>query len=446
MFGARGRREESWLDSALRFAPLLPPVVRLWAARRAAARGLGEPALRAAAGDPMVLARLGLIQSASVAPGGGRVGVVARAAASGAMGELDPTRALQAAAQRLSRADRRFLAASVAPFDSRLAFDLLPESDQVDRAACALADQDFDTAALCIEAAGQAAGTRFLQGALSSWRGDWRAARVAFNEAFLADGLAPPLREDSDRPTLLEAFLENRVPACQPGPLVTVVVAARDAEQTLPLAVGSLTAQTWRDLEILIVDDASSDATMAIGAALARHDTRIRVLSNTRRRGAYGARNTGITAARGAFIALHDADDWAHPQRIERQMTALGQAKGLTVCRYFRLDRDGRALCPRVFPFVRLSPIAMVARAEVWSAVGLFEEVALGADSEWLARFDARCGRRAGPRTMEVGMVALWQAGSLSVAPATGFVGEGLRRRLAYVESWRRRHAGLAID
>ncbi len=124
-------------------------------------------------------------------------------------------------------------------------------------------------------------------------------------------------------------------------------------------------------------------------------------------------------------------------------MNTLGDDKGLTIGRYFRVDRNGRLLCPRVFPFIRLSPIATLARAEVWSSVGLFEEVAVGADSEWWARVQDRWGRRAAPRTPGVIMTALWDAGSLSGAPSTGLVGEGLGRRIAYLERWRLRQAGL---
>jgi hypothetical protein len=82
-------------------------------------------------------------------------------------------------------------------------------------------------------------------------------------------------------------------------------------------------------------------------------------------------------------------------------------------------------------------------RAEIWLSGGLFDETPVGADSEWLARVDGRWGRRAVPRTSEVGMVALWNEGSLSHAPATGLTGNGLRRRQEYVAQWRMRHAGL---
>jgi hypothetical protein len=322
-----------------------------------------------------------------------------------------------------------------------MARDLLAPDDRASRAACALASGDLDTAERELQGVAGEPHADYLKGAVSAWRGDWRGARRRLNDAFFADGLAPPLASDSDLPTTLDAFSRRQSLGSMEGPLISIIVPAHNAASTLKIAVTSLLDQTWRNIELIIVDDRSTDGTAAVARSLAAGQSRIRLLANVRAPGAYGARNTGITAAHGAFIALHDADDWAHPQRLERQMRRLGDDKGVAICRYFRLDTMGRPVCPRVFPFVRLSPVAITTRAEIWSTVGLFEEVAVGADSEWLARTDERFGRKANPRMSEVGMVALWEGRSLSAAPETGLLGEGLRKRTAYVEAWRRRHA-----
>jgi len=440
---ARPRRDESWADALLSLASYLPPGPRLWAARRAAARSLGATALRAAPADPLVLTRLGLHGVALAQTGGGRTRALARAAAAAALGDLSRARGLMAAGGELSISERRLLASSAAPFDPALALALLPTSDRADRAACALAWGDLDLARLLLNDAVQSQQTRYLTGALAAWRGDWRTARDLLNGAFAADGLFPPLASGIDEPTALAAFAEVRPPDSVEGPLISVVMAAKDAAATIGVAIDSLLAQTWRNLEVLVIDDRSTDSTLAVAHGLAERDARLRILLNERAPGAYGARNTGLSAARGVFIALHDADDWAHPQRFERQMRTLGQDKGMTLCRHFRVDLAGRPLCPRVFPFVRLSPITAVARADAFATIGAFDEVSVGADSEWLARFDTRFGRRAAPRTGEVGLVAQWAAQSLSGSPVSGFTGENLRARVAYVEAWRRRHAAI---
>ncbi|MEO8926230.1 MAG: glycosyltransferase family A protein [Caulobacteraceae bacterium] len=440
---ARSRRYDNWTDAIFGLAPYLPTGPRLWAARWAAARGLGAPALRAAPDDPQVLTRLGLHTQARATVGGGRRSALARAAAAAALGDLRQTRAVQATDGGLSARVRRLLASSAAPHDARLALALLPRTDFADRAACALAAGDLPLAQSLLARADGTQQSRYLAGALAAWRGDWRVARVLLDRAFAADGLSPPLAQDSDEATTLAAFADVRPPVGVEGPLVSVVMAAKDTVATLDVAVDSLLAQTWLNLEVIVIDDRSSDATLKVAHGLAARDGRVRVLSNNHAAGAYGARNCGIDAARGAFIAFHDADDWAHPQRLERQMKVLGQDKGLTLCRHFRLDLAGRPLCPRVFPFVRLSPITALARAEAFATLGGFDEAPVGADSEWLARFDTRFGRRAAPRTREVALVAQWAPQSLSASATTGLIGEGLEARVAYVETWRRRQAGL---
>lgn len=444
----RGDRNESWSDAALGLAPFAPPGLRRWAARRAAARGLGAPALRAAPSDPWVLSRLGLHAAALETRATGVEADLARAASAAALGRSLSVAGWLDRFGAASAADRRFLAAAAAPADARLSLALLPRGDTESRAACALALGDVEATASLLASAPASQQARYLAAALaahlavaSSAPGGWVRARLALNAAFGADGLAPPLDARVDRPSTLDAFGAG-TPAggTVDGPLVSVVMAARDAERTLDVAVRSMLAQSWRSLEVIVIDDGSTDATASLARAMSERDPRLRVISNDRAPGAYGARNAGLAAARGDFVALQDADDWAHPQRLERQMAILRSA-GLTLCRHFRLDMRGVPFCPRVFPFVRLSPITMTARKEAFLTLGPFEEVPTGADSEWVARFDERFGRRAAPRAVEVGLIALWAAGSLSASPASGLIGGGAPARVAYVESWRRRHA-----
>lgn len=106
------------------------------------------------------------------------------------------------------------------------------------------------------------------------------------------------------------------------GPLVTVVIPAYNAESTLERTLDSVLAQTYRRLEILIIDDGSKDGTLAIAQRYAAADDRIRVIPVSNG-GVATARNRGIEEGHGEFVAPVDADDLWHPQKTERQVRAL---------------------------------------------------------------------------------------------------------------------------
>lgn len=110
--------------------------------------------------------------------------------------------------------------------------------------------------------------------------------------------------------------------SCADG--VSVLIAAFNAAPFLARAVASALAQTAPPVEVLIVDDASTDATALVAGALAEQDGRVRVLRLGVNRGPAVARNAGVAASRGAWIAVLDADDAFLPDRLAT-LTAIAQ-------------------------------------------------------------------------------------------------------------------------
>ncbi len=105
-------------------------------------------------------------------------------------------------------------------------------------------------------------------------------------------------------------------------PRVSVVLPARDAAATVDRAVESILTQTFDDLELLAIDDGSTDATGAALARWAQRDGRVRVLS-TGGVGLVGALALGLEQARGPLLARMDADDESLPTRLEASVAAL---------------------------------------------------------------------------------------------------------------------------
>lgn len=104
-----------------------------------------------------------------------------------------------------------------------------------------------------------------------------------------------------------------------------------DALPVLGEALDSVLGQTWGNLDVVVVDDGSTDGSLAVAQAYARTDGRVRVAAQTHQ-GIVTALQTGCEAARGSFIARMDADDLADPQRITRQMKFMEENPGVGLC------------------------------------------------------------------------------------------------------------------
>ena len=106
-------------------------------------------------------------------------------------------------------------------------------------------------------------------------------------------------------------------------PTVSVIIPAYNSERYLSQALTSVLNQTYRNIEVIVVDDASNDDTVKIAYSFT--DNRLKVLENQENLGVSGARNRALKIARGEWIALLDSDDWYAPQRIERLLSVAQQ-------------------------------------------------------------------------------------------------------------------------
>ncbi len=125
-------------------------------------------------------------------------------------------------------------------------------------------------------------------------------------------------------------------------PAVSVIVPAYKARSTLREAVDSLLRQTCRNLEVVVIDDASPDDSTEVLRDIA--DPRLGIFRLRRNIGLSGARNAGLALSRAPFVALLDADDVSRPTRIARQLKAFEGRPGLGLvgCLVNRIDVAGR--------------------------------------------------------------------------------------------------------
>lgn len=126
------------------------------------------------------------------------------------------------------------------------------------------------------------------------------------------------------------------------SPLVSIIMPAYNAERYIREAVDSVTAQTHRNWELIIIDDRSNDNTADIALEYHRLDPRIRLIKNEDNLGAAGSRNRGLDEASGDYVALLDADDvWLYDKLSKQLELAERSGGGLIYCSYFLLRDNG---------------------------------------------------------------------------------------------------------
>ena len=127
-------------------------------------------------------------------------------------------------------------------------------------------------------------------------------------------------------------------------PLVSVIIPAYNAERFIATTLDSVLAQTYRTIEVIVIDDGSSDRTAEIVRAIAQTDERVMLLQQLNS-GVAAARNLGIRKAQGEFIAPIDADDIWYPENIEKQLQCLLDAEpsvGLVYAWSVDIDQEDR--------------------------------------------------------------------------------------------------------
>jgi glycosyltransferase involved in cell wall biosynthesis len=131
------------------------------------------------------------------------------------------------------------------------------------------------------------------------------------------------------------------------NPKISIIIPVYNAAAYLAECLNSVLRQTYVNLEILLIDDGSTDGSAALCERFAARDGRIRVF-HQENRGQSAARNRGLDAMTGELIAFVDADDIAEPDMLERLLEALDTGADLSICNICKIDATGAALslCP----------------------------------------------------------------------------------------------------
>jgi hypothetical protein len=244
----------------------------------------------------------------------------------------------------------------------------------------------------------------------------------------------------------LGAKTDRRV---EDGPLVSVIVTTYRPGDELETAVRSLINQSWANLEILIVDDGSGPEYRSVLHRCEELDPRIELLELDANIGTYRARNVALDAASGEFITYLDSDDWAHPVRLENQVSPLlAEPSPLaTIGKAIKATDDLRLTELGSSGLVDYIPSFLFRRDPVFTRLGYLDRTRKAADNEYVRRLKATFGPDTIHRVSAV--VGLYRAGPGSLSGAD-FRGPWLHpARFAYKSAyslWHRRIASGEAD
>ena len=137
-------------------------------------------------------------------------------------------------------------------------------------------------------------------------------------------------------------MLENREYVNE---LVSIIVPVYNSEAYLAQTIESVQQQTYPHWELILVDDCSTDTSAAMIAGYVAQDKRIRYIRLSENSGAAVARNAGLEASKGRYIAYLDADDLWFPRKLERQVAFLTENNvHFSCCAYEKIEQDGTSL------------------------------------------------------------------------------------------------------
>lgn len=191
-------------------------------------------------------------------------------------------------------------------------------------------------------------------------------------------------------------------------PTVSVIIPTHNRANLLARSIGSVLSQTFADLECLVIDDASEDETEQVVKRLMEGDSRLRYFRHEIGKYASGARNTGLSIARGRYIAYHDDDDEWFPLKLEKQVALLDKLPmeyGCVYCWADFVDEAGGRITRKHRPSLRGNAYAetlvdnaigctpsLLIRQETSEKIGAWNElIRTQVDNEYIIRLCRIC-------------------------------------------------------
>lgn len=211
------------------------------------------------------------------------------------------------------------------------------------------------------------------------------------------------------------------------GPLVSIIMTAYNSSDYVGTAIQSILNQTYRNIELYVCDDVSTDETRAIIAKFAQQDSRVVPLFRSENGGTYIAKSEAMRRCNGGLVLFHDSDDWSHPNKIALEVENMLKNPDVMCFNtsWVRINQHGRFFLHFANRFGHPNPAATIMRRRpILEKIGVFDPVRTGADTEFKRRVQNVFGPKSlknDPRVMAFGRLheeSLTRSGSAAMSEA----------------------------
>lgn len=210
------------------------------------------------------------------------------------------------------------------------------------------------------------------------------------NALFLSEGVSGVAFDKKLHTPPLDSLRGASRPRTIEGPKVSIIVPTFEGADFIRTTLNCLVNQTWRNLEIIVVDDGSSEQNRALlEEIVSGYGDDVRLILQEENLGAYPARNRALEVVSGDFVTVHDDDDWSHPEKIEIQASHLLENQAVPA----NMSRHARASEDLTFTRINNNPSfsqpnfsSLMIRRSVFEDIGYWDNVNRGADAEFRDR------------------------------------------------------------
>ena len=240
--------------------------------------------------------------------------------------------------------------------------------------------------------------------------------------------------------------LDGFRPLCD-GPLVSVIMTAYNVEHLVGTSVKSILNQNYRNLELIVVDDCSTDGTLEALRLMEGEDERMQVIVKDRNDGTYVSKNMGMLRANGEYVAFQDSDDWSHPDRLGKSIAILASSPEIVALttNWVRMTAEGNMVLQNSSRYSYKACISLVfRRKEVLQRSGFFDSVRAEGDTEFEKRISILFGEHRVVNYSWPLSFGRIRSGSITANSEFGLVrGRGRPIREKYRKAYRKWHGNI---